>query len=334
REGLVALLIKGLLRILSWGYAVGIGIVGWMYHSRIRKEHRAPVPVISVGNITLGGTGKTPFTMFLAEYLLQSGRSPAILIRGYGEDENRMIKDTLADVPVFVGQNRLASARSAAGNGCDVLVLDDGFQHRKLARDLNIVLVDSVRFFGNESLFPRGTLREPVSSLERADILVLTKVDQLDELERERASEKLKGLSKGKSVVQMRHKPFFLNDVTGGAYQVDSIKNEKVCLVSGIVDPDYFAFLIKGLGAEIVSRFDFDDHHQFTRVDMMKVYKRALETKADKIIITKKDHVKIKDLDVPEIEEKLFVLDIVLDIVKGRERLIAGLNSIMAGNRA
>ena len=85
------------------------------------------------------------------------------------------------------------------------------------------------------------------------------------------------------------------------------------------------------MGAEIVSRFDFDDHHQFTRTDMMKVYKRTLETKADKIIVTKKDYVKIKDLSVPEVEEKLFILDIVLDIVKGREQLIAGLNSIISG---
>ncbi|MFQ5953015.1 MAG: tetraacyldisaccharide 4'-kinase, partial [Candidatus Omnitrophota bacterium] len=141
RSGVFAALIKGLLRVLSWPYALAIRIVDWAYRSGFRRVHKIKdAPVISVGNITLGGTGKTPFTIFLANYLSSVGKKPAVLVRGYGKDERKMLRDELPDVAIFVGQDRVASALEAIRDKRDVLLLDDGFQHRKINRNVDIVL--------------------------------------------------------------------------------------------------------------------------------------------------------------------------------------------------
>ncbi len=328
RNGFADVIVKGVLRFLSWIYAAAIRTVDWGYRSGLRKRYKAPVPVISVGNVTLGGTGKTPFTIFLADHFLSAGRHPAVLIRGYGEDESRMLRDELPDVPVFAGQDRVKSAACAAENGRDVLILDDGFQHRRISRNLDILLVDSVSLFGNGSLVPRGVLREPFSSLKRADIFVLTKADRIDEKCKKDIIRKLRETAGEKPIVVARHSPSFLTDVTGGAYSADSLRGKKVVLVSGIVDPDYFALLVEKKGATIVSRRDYPDHHRYARKDISSISRECAEKKAEAIITTGKDYVKIKELDISVIEDRLFVLNIVMDIVEGKERLIAGLDSV------
>jgi tetraacyldisaccharide 4'-kinase len=328
RDGLVDRFVKCLLSVLSFFYGLGVRCVDQTYGSGLRKQHKVGAPVISVGNITLGGTGKTPFTIFLADLFVGRQKNPAILTRGYGRDESRMLEDELPDVKVLVGQDRVRNARWAVGQGKDVLILDDGFQHRRIARDLNILMVDGVSMFGNGCLFPRGILREPLSSLRRSDIIVLTKTDRIgDERKREVITE-LRSLAPGKPVILTRHRPYFLTDVTGAAYMAESIRGEKVILVSGIVDPDYFEFLTRGLGAEVVARLDNPDHHRYSRRDIEEMRSRCYKERADKIITTRKDFVKIKDLDISSIEDKLFVLDIVVEIVEGKENLLAGLDSI------
>ena len=331
RSGTVDAVIKVLLKVLSFVYTVAVNIVDRAYKAGIRRKYRVRVPVVSVGNITLGGTGKTPFTIFLADHFLNKGMNPAVLTRGYGKDESRMLRDELPDVPVIVGQDRVKSARWAIEQGRDVLILDDGFQHRRIARDLDVLMLDSVSLFGNGSLFPRGVLREPVSSLERADIIALTKVDRVGVDRRNDILQRLRDLAPGKPVILTRHRPSCIIDVTGAAYSAESVVGDKVMLVSGIVDPDYLAFLVKKLGAEVVARMDYTDHHRYTQWDVKEMISKYAESGAEKIIITKKDHVKIKDLDISRVEDKLFVLDVVIDIVEGKEKLIAGLNSVISG---
>ncbi|MFH1878851.1 MAG: tetraacyldisaccharide 4'-kinase [Candidatus Omnitrophota bacterium] len=325
RGGFLGSAVKHMLFVISLLYGSGIKIVNLSYAAGIRKRHKAGIPVISVGNITLGGTGKTPFTIFLADHLVSSGVKPAILTRGYGGDESRMMKDDLPDVPVFVGQDRVRNARKAARAGIDVIILDDGYQHRRLERDLNIAMIDSMVLFGNGQLFPRGILREPVSSLRRADILVLTKSDMAGEERHGEIMEYLKVYCPGKPVIRAEHRACSFTDVSGAIYHADTVKGHKVLLVSGIVDPEYFNFMIAGLGAGVVSRFDFMDHHKYTQADVTEIYNRC--SGAEKIITTKKDYVKLRGLDISCIEDKLFVFDIVIDIVEGKEELLAGLNS-------
>ena len=334
RGGFADITVKGLLRFLSWIYAAAIKLIDWTYRSGIRREYRMDVPVVSVGNITLGGTGKTPFTIFLADYFSAAEKRSAVLIRGYGRDESRMMKDELPEESVFVGQDRVRNARRAARSGWDVLILDDGFQHRRIGRDLNILMLDSVSPFGNGFLFPRGILREPVSSLKRADIFVLTKTDRIDTERRKDIVRELEKAAPGTPVVLTRHRPSFLTDVTGAAYPADSISGKRVCLVSGIMDPGYFAFLTEEKGAIIVSRRDYPDHYRYRQTDIDSIRAECADKGIERIVVTKKDHVKIKELDTSGIEDKLFVLNVVIDIVEGKERFIAGLSSVNSGQGA
>ncbi|MEA3490102.1 MAG: tetraacyldisaccharide 4'-kinase [Candidatus Omnitrophota bacterium] len=329
--GVPHVMVKGVLRLLSWIYSAAVKVVDLAYRSGLRREHRISVPVVSVGNITLGGTGKTPFTVSLADHFLAEGKKPAVLIRGYGNDENRMLRDELPDIPVYAGQDRVRNAFKAVNNGSDILILDDGFQHRRIARDLNILMLDGACFFGNGSLLPRGLLREPLSAMKRADMFALTKTDMIDD---ERRRDMVKALDRavpGKPVVFTRHSPTFLSDATGAAYETGLLSGKKICLVSGIADPDYFAFLVRNLGAKIVARREYGDHYRYRQADIESVLAECNGKDVEAIVVTRKDYVKIKDLDISRIEERLFVLNIVIEVLEGKEQLIAGLNSVVSG---
>ncbi|MFH1665164.1 MAG: tetraacyldisaccharide 4'-kinase [Candidatus Omnitrophota bacterium] len=321
----------GMLCFFSWFYAIGIKIVDWAYRSGLRKAHRVSVPVVSVGNITLGGTGKTPFSMFAAEYFKGQGRKPAILMRGYGGDENRMITDELPDVPVFTGQDRVRGARRAVSCGRDILILDDGFQHRRIARDLDILMIDGVSFSGKRRIFPHGVFREPLSSAGRSDIIVLTKAEKAPEGRGDDIVKRLRKEFPDKPVAVMVYRPSFLTDAAGAMRPVDSLRGKKVSLVSGIADPDHFAFLAERSGAVIVARRDYDDHHRYSQSDICDILRESGEKQAENILVTGKDMVKMKDLDISGIEARLLVLNITVDIIEGKESLIAGFNSVISG---
>ena len=327
-SGPLDLVCKGVLRVISWVYGVAIRLVDISYASGIRKTYRADMPVISVGNITLGGTGKTPFVIFLADYLQLNGKRPAILTRGYGKDECKMLKDELADVPVLVGQDRVKSARKALEENAGIIILDDGFQHRRIERDVNIVMIDCMRPFGNKNLFPRGILRESVSSLKRADMFVLTRTDRASHDSVNNTKDELNKLFPGRPVILTRYTPSFLTDVTGAACAISEMKDKKILLVSGIVDHDYFQFLVKDAAGVIASRIDYDDHHAYSQKDIDRIFTECQKKEIDIVMVTKKDYVKLEDLNISQIEEKLFVLNITVDITEGKEELLAGLNSI------
>jgi len=329
RNEKVDIMVKSFLKMLSRAYEWGVKFVDRQYRTGARHVHKVSVPVISVGNITVGGTGKTPFTIYLADHFLNAGKNPAVLIRGYGDDEHRMLRDELPDVPVLVGQNRAKSANAAVRTGSDVLILDDGFQHRRVSRDLNILLLDSAAPFGNGCLLPRGILREPVPSLKRADMIVLVKSDRISAEEKEKLVGRLADLAPEIPVAVARHKPVFFADVTGMAYSPEDLKGKRMCLVSGIADPGYFALQVKRLGGMISTRFDFTDHHGYTQKDIDRIRAQCSRDKIDAIVVTKKDYVKMRELDLSRIEEKIFILHIVIEIIEGKEKIIAGLNSVI-----
>jgi len=320
-----------LLSLLSFLYAFGERIVGWMYDSGMLRMYKAPVPVISIGNITLGGTGKTPFTIFVADYFTDNGKKPAVLIRGYGDDEHRMLKDALPDIPVLVGRDRVKNAFKEVVRETDVLVLDDGYQHRRLERDLNILLLDCPNPFGNGHLCPRGILREPVSSIRRADMIVLTKADRMEESDRENIVQKINGLAPGVPVIISRHEPVCMRDVTGAVYSTDELSGKKICLVSGIADPEYFAHTVRACGGIIVEEITFGDHYGYAQQDVDRIFAKCFSSRVDMLLVTEKDHVKMKKLDLTRIEEKLYVLCVRIDIIDQKERFIAGLNSVISG---
>ena len=212
RQDPLSCAIKACLLLISYAYGALIALHHFFYKVNLLKSYEAKIPVISVGNITLGGTGKTPFVITLAKKLSQK-TNVGVLIRGYGEDEWKMLEGALGGngAQILVGRDRVKNAKRAeASAGC--LILDDGFQHRRLKRDLDIVLVNCASPFGNEHLFPRGILREPKKSLKRASIIVLTKIDNargaMTEIEKT-----LKKLAPGKPIMKAKHKPKSLSDI-------------------------------------------------------------------------------------------------------------------------
>ena len=178
RKGALAAFFSFFLLLISFIYGFFVKLTLRCYQMKLFKSYRPGCRLISVGNISWGGTGKTPLVEALAKFLQQEGKKPAVLIRGYGKDEIYMLKDKLKDIPVLAGRNRIRTARYALKHyGADTIILDDGFQHWRLERDLDIVLIDVKFPFGNRSLTPRGILREPLSSLSRADVFGLTNSD-------------------------------------------------------------------------------------------------------------------------------------------------------------
>ena len=197
-SGLCAILLRFILGIAAHVYRVITWVRNFLYSKGWLKIHRADVPVISIGNITTGGTGKTPLVIRLCNFLRNSGSKCAILTRGYKADENygdepAVLAESCPGIQVVVNPDRVAGAAEAISKfGAKVLVMDDGFQHRRLVRELDIVAIDSTVPFGYGKLLPAGLLREPVDSLKRADAAVITRCDQVDEAELIQLEGKLK----------------------------------------------------------------------------------------------------------------------------------------------
>lgn len=329
RNGGLYEILKAALWVVSLFYGLGLFARKLLYKLRIFETHTAPMKVISVGNITLGGTGKTPFVVGLTEVLRSEfGKEPAVLIRGYGWDESAMLKAKLKDTPILVGQDRTRSAyRAIKLYGSDTAILDDGFQHWELARDLDIVLVDSRRPFGNGHLFPRGTLREGKASLARADIVVLTKTGPGADTGKLRSE--ILGIGKDIGIMEAIHRPTHLYDTRQRKdVPLSWLSGKRAILLSSIGDPEYFEDTVKGLGASMADHIIFGDHHNYSESDRQRIMKRCSERAFDLIVTTEKDAVKLARMSIVFGDHLLMVLVIKTDITKGREILIDRLHSL------
>ena len=330
KDLLSAVFFKPLLLVVSFAYGVLVRCNHLFYKTGILKSYKVPAKIISVGNITLGGTGKTPFAIMLAEHLSLKGQKAAVLIRGYGEDEWKMLEDKLKekDIKVFVGKDRVKTARKAVKEGIDTLILDDGFQHRRLRRDLNIVLLDSAKPFGNGHLFPRGILREPLSGLRKADIIVLTKGDRLRE-EREAVRGRIKKIAPGKEIIEAFHEPSRLFGVWNAkARDLSFINGKKVCVFSAICDASYFRHTVERSGARVGPEFVFPDHYLYTERDLERIFKECKRKNASVVLTTEKDAVKLRKLKMPDDAPEVLALGIEIKITQGRDRLDARLHRL------
>lgn len=324
RSGAVWAPVKFLLYIISLIYFLGIVIRRLLYALRIFRSEKVPLKVVSVGNITLGGTGKTPFVMALAGiYKERLRREPAILIRGYGWDEQAMLKKSLPDNPILVGENRASSAHRAIKlYGSDTSILDDGFQHRELARDLDIVLLDSRNPFGNARLFPRGILREPVSSVGRAHVVVFTKVDKAA-VDTDAIKSRLRNIKSDLIFLEAVHAPaHFYETRTREVHGLALVKGRKVMLLSSIGDPGYFEETVKSLGAVVAGHIVFPDHHNYRKKDADRIIKICGEKSFDMVVTTDKDMVKLGRMSLSLGSYTIVTLMVELEILKGKEELI------------
>ncbi len=330
RRGAAWAPLKLLLYLLSLVYLAAIWVRGILYKAGFFEVNRAPVKVISVGNLTLGGTGKTPMVIALARIIKDELKKEAVvLIRGYGWDEQAMLKESLPDIPVLVGEDRVKSSRrSVKLYGAEAAILDDGFQYWELARDLNVVLVDSRNPFGNGHIFPRGTLREPKSAIRRADIVVFTKVDKASPALGP-VKEELKGIKEDLLFLEAVHKPRHIQDNrTKKLYEPGFIRQKKVVLVSSIGDPLYFRETVSALGSEVVEHIIFGDHHNYRQKDMEKIVKICGTRQFDMIVTTEKDAVKLNRMRFSFANYTLMTLAIEMEIISGREELVGRLYSI------
>ncbi len=312
---LISLIYKGLVNLRLLGYQLGFS-----------GKERLNCFVISLGNITVGGTGKTPTAQRLAKEIRDMGYRVVILNRGYrakfyGEvgivsdgknlnmdateagDEAYMLAKHLPNVPVLIGARRAVTGQYAIENfGAQVVILDDGYQHWQVIRDLDILLIDAVSVFGNGHLLPRGTLRESISHISRASVCLLTKVDQAQEGSRDLIRQTVRKYNSSALLVESIHEPRCLiplaewsTDLAGEGISVETINGRKVMAVSAIGNPASFERTLRDLGAEIVSSLRYPDHHDYTVPEMEDILRQADSFAAEMIIVTEKDAVKIPD---------------------------------------
>jgi tetraacyldisaccharide 4'-kinase len=289
------------LSLLSVPYSGIVRARNWLFDRGWKRIFRASVPVVSVGNLTLGGTGKTPCVEYVARFYRQRDLRVAILSRGYGSSQGRndealVLEENLPDVPHLQGADRAALAATAVEElESEILVLDDGFQHRRLARDLDVVLIDATEPWGFGRLFPRGLLREPPRSLRRAGVIALTRCDQVDEARRRQVQETIARIAPGVPVAQTRHQPAELVNAEGAAVGLERLRQSPVAAFCGIGNPEAFRRTLTDLGAAVTAFRTFPDHHAFTRTDVEDLRTWARHAAPECVVVTtQKDLVKLR----------------------------------------
>jgi tetraacyldisaccharide 4'-kinase len=339
--------VKLFFYICSVFYWLGYNLRFFFYQSGMIKPKKLKGKVISVGNVTLGGTGKTPLVIYLVQRLKEKNLKIAILTRGYKrknkgltemvmENENRtpwtevgdepyLLASRLNHVPVVVYKNRGASGVYAEKKyKSEVLILDDGFQHWKLSRNLNIVVIDSMNPFGNSKLFPAGILREPLSSLKRADILVLNKADQVSN--KQNLIRVLRAYSPDAPIIESVYKINSIERLQDhlqtdrrppGQVEENHLKGKKTLAFSGIGNPISFEKSLKLSKVEVLKHRRFPDHFFYQKKDILNLEREALRLGADFMITTEKDSVRIPMIS--ELRIPIYVFKIDLVITKGEE---------------
>jgi tetraacyldisaccharide 4'-kinase len=334
RGGLWPALQRGGLRLASLPYALAMGLRNRLYDGGWKRIYQAAVPVVSIGNLTLGGTGKTPCVEYVARFYQQQGVRLAILSRGYGtragrNDEALVLEENLPDVPHLQGADRVALARTAVNElKSEVLVLDDGFQHRRLKRDFDLVLVDATNPWGYGSLFPRGLLREPIGSLRRADMILLTRCDQVNEETCLRIQKEIARSAPDVPVGRTWHQPVELRNSERKTAPLPVLKTQPVAAFCGIGNPNGFRRTLADLETQICAFRSFPDHHAYTRADVAELRGWAeKQAKECLLVTTQKDLVKLGRTELGG--RALWALRIRLHVEAGQETLQQKLLSVI-----
>lgn len=355
RYGKRAAILRVILFLLSLIYMRIVQFRLWLYRSRIYRPRSMGSLVISVGNLTVGGTGKTPVVEMLARSLQAGGRRVAILSRGYKSvpkplvvrlwekisknkaifiprvvsdgrsllldsrmagDEPFMLANNLRDVVVLVDRDRVKSGRYAVNEfNSDVLLLDDGLQYVRMRHGVEIVLVDSQAPFGNEFMLPRGTLREPPPNLRRATHIFLTKCESAGN---EELIARIRKYNRTADIIQTSHGPKHLkNFVTGEIKPLSFLEDLRVGTICGIAVPESFENAVRGLGADIELAKSYTDHHRFSVKEIEGFLRRCGRKSLDAVITTEKDAVRIPRIVEPEVP--IYYLRVEIEILAGQE---------------
>ena len=358
------MLLLAALKQLSRIYRSIVQLRLFLYNKGVMRHHTLGCQVISVGNLTVGGTGKTPVVEIFARELQKAGRKVAILSRGYKKsrpsfrkrisnkfsfndqtnqprvvsdgkrllldsamsgDEPYMLASNLPQVAVLVGKDRVTSGRYAINKlGCDTLILDDGFQYLSLKPRVQIVLVDKTNPFGNENVLPRGILREPVKNIKRADFVFITKSDGKNV---EPLRKRIRELNQHAEIIECRHCPRYLQNVfTDERRELNALDGMKVTTLSGIAAPAGFERSLESFGAELLKCHRFADHHRYTQQELIDIINTARKLKADAIITTEKDAVRFPNIGRRDVP--VYYLRVDIEILSGAQDFKASIDRI------
>ena len=346
-----------LLFVISRFYRAVVQFRMWLYDKRIIRNRAIGCLVVSIGNLSCGGTGKTPVVEVFAKTLSHKGRKVAVLSRGYRSkqrslwvtmtqkfsskkmevppkvvsdgknllldsayagDEPYMLANNLTDVVVLVDKDRVKAGLYAIDEfGTDTLIMDDGFQYMSLKPHINIVLVDSTDPFGNHHVLPRGILREPVKNIRRADYVFLTKSTGGNHLRHLKAF--IRRHNRRAEIIECCHKPMYLEKVykKGEREPLEMLKGKRVAALSAIAVPESFEAFVRQLGGNIVEAQHFADHHRFTQQEIIDFINQAKKSNAEMIITTEKDAVRMPRLERQDIP--VYFMRVEIDIISGQE---------------
>jgi tetraacyldisaccharide 4'-kinase len=301
RRGLNAATVRGLLNLLEFPYFSITSLRNFLYDSGVFPTHRLPIPIVSVGNLTLGGTGKSPMVAWLGRFFLDQGIQPGIISRGYGQSSNGVndefleIAFRLPSIPHRLNRNRVAAAQDFLNSqNIELLILDDAFQHRRIDRNLDIVLLDALEPFGYEHIFPRGMLRESITALRRAEVVLLSRADLVDESQRQKIRDRVIALSPNILWGEIVHEPQSLISIPKTETDISAIRGKRILAFCGIGNPNAFRQTLESCGAQVVELIPFPDHHQFNSEDLDELEKIAQREHVDSILCTMKDFVKME----------------------------------------
>ncbi|MDP6445833.1 MAG: tetraacyldisaccharide 4'-kinase [Pirellulaceae bacterium] len=298
----------------------------WRFERKPQLSERVDAWVVSVGNLTTGGTGKTPLVEWIARFYRQQSLRVAIISRGYGaeqgsrNDEAIELEQKLPDVPHLQNKRRVVAARTAIAElESQVLVLDDAFQHRWLARDIDIVLLDALAPFGFDHLLPRGLLREPIGGLRRADIIALTRADLVDDERRAEIRSRAQQYAPDAVWVEAAHRPSHLLRSDGETRPLNDADNWRVGAFCGIGNPAGFRRTLAAVAKDVEFEVEFADHHPFARSDIEQLAHQAAEHQVDALICTHKDLVKVNAQRIGS--TPVFALAVEMDVLVGEAEL-------------
>jgi tetraacyldisaccharide 4'-kinase len=344
----------GVLAALSGSYRGLLGAREWLYARGVLTSRALDCPVVSVGNLTVGGTGKTPAVELAVRTLLELGHRPAVLSRGYGRrgggvqivadaasirldaeeagDEPFLLARRLPGVPVVVGANRYEAGRAARGRfGVTAIVLDDGFQHRTLRKDLEIVMARAEQPWGNGRLLPGGPLREPLGGLSRAHLVVATGARRLDEARE--VTETVARVAPAVPVLTAVHAPTECFEARAMRFlALDALGSARLVAFAGIGSPAGFRRTLGEAAVAPVDFLEFPDHHWYTREELARLERRGAEQHADGFVTTEKDWVRLRPL--PPLALPVYVLSVRLVLTSGEPAWRAAFERVAVASRA
>lgn len=330
---------RGVLAAAEWPYRAAAAWRNRRYDRGAASIHRAGVCVISVGNLTLGGTGKTPMIEWLARWYRRRSLRVSIVSRGYKptdgsrNDEALELELRLPDVPHLQNADRVAAARTAVEElDAQLILLDDGFQHRRLHRDLDLVLLDALEPFGYGHVFPRGLLRESPAGLRRAHVVGLSRADQATPEDRAAVGREVRRLAPHAIWIELAHAPLAWTSSDCTDQPPGWLSGKRVTAFSGIGNPQGFTRTLERLNVEVASFVEFPDHHRYDKKDVDGLARRAREDRAEAVVCTEKDLVKLR---VPRLGEcPLQALRIGVEVLEGAPELEAALERVCPSGRS